>query len=100
MIRTRRAALAQSAYRFSLATNAKAFARRSCSNKRIERDDDSKKSHPAPVDWLLSRKGVSPDDCFSVLAFDWLTHRLSNFADGNECEHRKDGKSYHHRATS
>src|SRR6266850_4009862 len=24
-----------------------AFARRSCSNKRIERDDDSKKSHPA-----------------------------------------------------
>jgi hypothetical protein len=25
-----------------------AFARRSCSNKRIERDDDSKKSHPAP----------------------------------------------------
>jgi hypothetical protein len=25
-----------------------AFARRSCSNKKIERDDDSKKSHPAP----------------------------------------------------
>jgi hypothetical protein len=24
-----------------------AFARRSCSNKKIERDDDSKKSHPA-----------------------------------------------------
>jgi hypothetical protein len=24
-----------------------AFARRSCSNKNIERDDDSKKSHPA-----------------------------------------------------
>src|SRR6202521_6291757 len=24
-----------------------AFVRRSCSNKRIERDDDSKKSHPA-----------------------------------------------------
>jgi len=23
-----------------------AFARRSCSNKKIERDDDSKKSHP------------------------------------------------------
>ena len=27
-----------------------AFARRSCSNKKIERDDDSKKSHPAPED--------------------------------------------------
>src|SRR5258708_2870904 len=26
-----------------------AFARRSCSNKKIERDDDSKKSHPALV---------------------------------------------------
>jgi hypothetical protein len=26
-----------------------AFARRSCSNKKIERDDDSKKSHPAFV---------------------------------------------------
>ena len=35
-----------------------AFARRSCSNKRLERNDDSKKSHLAPVDWLLSRKGV------------------------------------------
>src|SRR6266436_6921887 len=33
-------------YRFSLGTNAK-FARRSCSNKNIERDDDSKKSQPA-----------------------------------------------------
>ena len=47
MIRTRRAALAQSGYRFSLATNAKAFARRSCSIKKIERDDDSKKTHLA-----------------------------------------------------
>src|SRR5229473_3066416 len=27
-----------------------AFARRSCSNKKIERDDDSKKSHPALAD--------------------------------------------------
>src|SRR5712675_69757 len=26
----------------------KAFARRSCSNKKMERDDDSRKSHPAP----------------------------------------------------
>jgi len=31
-----------------------AFARRSCSNKKIERDDDSKKSHPA-----LGRQGSS-----------------------------------------
>src|ERR1700690_70676 len=37
----------KSGYRFSLATNAKELARRSCSNKRIERDDDSKKSHLA-----------------------------------------------------
>ena len=29
-----------------------AFARRSCSNKKIERDDDSKKSHPALADTL------------------------------------------------
>src|SRR5882724_827341 len=33
--------------RFSLATNENAFARRSCSGKKMERDDDSKKSHPA-----------------------------------------------------
>ena len=37
----------KSGYRFSLATNAKAFARRSCSNQKIERDDDSKKSYLA-----------------------------------------------------
>src|SRR3981189_2542656 len=33
-----------------------AFARRSCSNKKIERDDDSKKSHPA-----LGRRGAEND---------------------------------------
>src|SRR6266566_9789922 len=33
-----------------------AFARRSCSNKRIERDDDSKKSHPALV---CQRRGAA-----------------------------------------
>jgi hypothetical protein len=27
-----------------------------------------------------------------------LTLRLANFTDGDECQHRKDGKSYHHRA--
>jgi hypothetical protein len=37
----------EGAYRFSLGTNAKRLPRRSCSNKKIERDDDSKKSHPA-----------------------------------------------------
>src|SRR6266436_5306272 len=31
-----------------------AFARRSCSNKKIERDDDSKKSHPALRPYLPS----------------------------------------------
>jgi hypothetical protein len=31
-----------------------AFARRSCSNKEIERDDDSKKSHHAPVSRIRS----------------------------------------------
>jgi hypothetical protein len=33
-----------------------AFARRSCSNKKTERDDDSKKSHPA----LLSLENALP----------------------------------------
>jgi len=32
---------------FARATNENAFARRSCSGKKMERDDDSKKSHPA-----------------------------------------------------
>jgi hypothetical protein len=34
-------------YRFSLRDEREAFARRSCSNKKMERHDDSKKSHPA-----------------------------------------------------
>jgi hypothetical protein len=34
-------------YRFFPRDKREAFARRSCSNKKIERDDDSKKSHPA-----------------------------------------------------
>src|SRR5258707_9274931 len=33
-----------------------AFARRSCSNKKMERDDDSKKSHPAPG--LIEKRGL------------------------------------------
>ena len=40
-----------------------AFARRSCSNKKIERDDDSKKSHPALANTRMSclaRKFVGP----------------------------------------
>jgi hypothetical protein len=35
-----------------------AFARRSCSNKKIERDDDSKKSHPARVPPIGCREFV------------------------------------------
>src|SRR5713101_4896768 len=45
-----------------------AFARRSCSNKKIERDDDSKKSHPAPggitgqsIDTAVNKSGA-PDN--------------------------------------
>jgi hypothetical protein len=40
-----------------------AFARRSCLNKKIERDDDSKKSHPALAD--RNRLGIrhSVPDC-------------------------------------
>jgi hypothetical protein len=34
---------------FLLANKRKAFARRSCSNRKLEQDDDSKKSHPALV---------------------------------------------------
>jgi hypothetical protein len=30
------------------------FPKRSCSNKELERDDDSKKSHPAPVELPFS----------------------------------------------
>src|SRR2546423_142284 len=37
----------KSGHRFSSRQTRNAFARRSCSNKNIERDDDSKKSHPA-----------------------------------------------------
>ena len=37
----------KSVTRFSLATNANAFARRSCSNKDLKRDDDASKSHRA-----------------------------------------------------
>jgi hypothetical protein len=44
MIRTRRAALAQSGYRFSLATNAKRLRGDHAQTKKMERDDDSKKS--------------------------------------------------------
>jgi hypothetical protein len=55
MIRTRRAALAQSGYRSSLATNAKALRERSCSNKKTERDDDSKKNHLARKHQLINQ---------------------------------------------
>ena len=53
----------KSGYRFSLGTKREAFARRSCSNKKIERDDDSKKSHPALANTRMSclaRKFVGP----------------------------------------
>jgi hypothetical protein len=35
----------------------------------------------------------------SIFVFELLTLRPANFADGNECQHGKDRKSYHHRAT-
>src|SRR6266700_7083096 len=41
--------LMRGGYRFSPRDKREAFARRSCSNKKIERDDDSKKSHPALI---------------------------------------------------
>src|SRR5258705_9107933 len=47
-------------YRFSLGTNAKRLPERSCSNKKIERDDNSKKSHPALV--------LAYCPCFETLA--------------------------------
>ena len=53
-----------------------AFARRSCSNKKIERDDDSKKSHPAPV----KRAAVEPLEngsrvrCASLAAAEFLRY--------------------------
>src|SRR5712671_5258093 len=46
-------------YRFSLATKREAFARRSCSNEKIERDDDSKKSHPA-LAFSVSLSQITP----------------------------------------
>src|SRR6266478_7211563 len=48
-----------------------AFARRSCSNKKLERDDASKKSHPAPAlllgmrhskwSWKISTRGTNAE---------------------------------------
>src|SRR6266480_4932716 len=60
----------KSGYRFSLATKREAFARRSCSNKKIEQDDDSKKSHHAliapdrkrVVEGALSRRALLDRD--------------------------------------
>jgi hypothetical protein len=41
-----------------------AFARRSCSNKKIEQDDDSKKSHPALV---VTDRGRRKPDAHSLM---------------------------------
>jgi hypothetical protein len=43
----RQSMMRKSVKRFSLATNANAFARRSCSSKDLKRDDNSSKSHRA-----------------------------------------------------
>ena len=62
---------------------------------RKENASRQKTSRPA-----CSRPGRSAARGYpSVFAFERLAHRLANFADGNEREHGKDGKSYHHRAT-
>src|SRR6202790_3660345 len=42
-----------------------AFARRSCSNKKIERDDDSKKSHPALAQPRLTCRRESMSEAYS-----------------------------------
>jgi hypothetical protein len=43
-----------------------AFARRSCSNKKKERDDDSKKSHPAPE--MIAETHQAPTGCLMLFA--------------------------------
>src|ERR1700684_2670660 len=53
----------KSVQRFSLATNAKAFAQRSCSIKGLKRDDDSTKSHRA-----LANEGMPPAGSFIAFA--------------------------------
>src|SRR5882672_401228 len=62
-----------------------AFAKRSCSNKKIERDDDSKKSHPALE---KQKKGVNMSDISAVKALvfdvfgtvvDWRSSLIADF---------------------
>ena len=50
-----------------------AFARRSCSNKKIERDDDSKKSHLA-----LGRRDARPNRAMRHWAVSFATPAISN----------------------
>jgi hypothetical protein len=45
--RSRKSMIRKSGYRFSLGTNAKRLPGDHAQTKKIERDDDSKKSHPA-----------------------------------------------------
>src|ERR1700682_5252745 len=49
----------KSGYRFSLATNAKRLRGDHAQTKKIERDDDSKKSHPAPGFLTTAPKAVA-----------------------------------------
>jgi hypothetical protein len=39
------------------------FGKRSCSNKEVERDDDSKKNHPALAEAMTAR---APDNCLQA----------------------------------
>jgi hypothetical protein len=46
-----------------------------------------------------AKQKVRPKAINQSSVFEMLTLRLANFADGNEHQHSKDRKSYHHRAT-
>jgi hypothetical protein len=47
----------------------------------------------------MSRSWSSSSEVQGLLLFSTIGVRLANFADGNECQHGKDRKSYYHRAT-
>src|SRR6267143_3548513 len=68
-----------------------AFARRSCSNRKIERDDDSKKSHPA----LARERSITQVDvCFR--AHDGLKSDLAEGPKSAMCGRLRFGKSFLH----
>jgi hypothetical protein len=48
---------------------------------------------------IKQRIGEHRVKAFSIFVFEFNAQRLANFGDGNERQHGKDRKSYHHRAT-